>query len=124
MKGTPAEGRVHAKTGSIAYVRALSGYVQTADDEWMQFVILANNFAGKVTTADVDRITEQAVNCLGLGRAPASTLRWKAALTDLAPRRYRYHVVFRGRSAVESGLFLLDRFLCWCELRGWIYFTG
>ena len=34
------------------------------DDEWMQFVILANNFAGKVTTADVDRITEQAVNLL------------------------------------------------------------
>jgi len=64
MKGTPAEGRVHAKTGTIAYVRALSGYAQTADDEWVQFVILANNFAGKVTTADVDRVTEQAVNLL------------------------------------------------------------
>ena len=64
MKGTPAEGRVHAKTGSIAYVRALSGYVRTTDDQWLQFVILANNFAGKVTTADVDRITEQAVNLL------------------------------------------------------------
>jgi D-alanyl-D-alanine carboxypeptidase/D-alanyl-D-alanine-endopeptidase (penicillin-binding protein 4) len=64
MKGTPAQGRVHAKTGTIAYVRALSGYAQTADDEWVQFVILANNFAGKVTAADVDRITEQAVNLL------------------------------------------------------------
>ncbi len=64
MKGTPAEGRVHAKTGSIAYVRALSGYAQTVDGNWIQFVILANNFAGKVTTADVDRITEQAVNLL------------------------------------------------------------
>ena len=64
MKGTPAEGRVHAKTGTIAYVRALSGYAQTADGDWMQFVILANNFAGKVTAADVDRVTEQAVNLL------------------------------------------------------------
>jgi len=64
MKGTPAEGRVHAKTGSIAYVRALSGYGHTADDQWLQFVILANNFAGKVTAADVDRITDQAVNLL------------------------------------------------------------
>lgn len=64
MKGTPAEGRVHAKTGSLAYVRTLSGYARTADDQWLQFVILANNFAGKVTTADVDRITEQAVNLL------------------------------------------------------------
>lgn len=64
MKGTPAEGRVHAKTGSIAYVRALSGYVHTADDQWLQFVILANNFAGKVTAADVDRITDQAVTLL------------------------------------------------------------
>jgi serine-type D-Ala-D-Ala carboxypeptidase/endopeptidase (penicillin-binding protein 4) len=64
MKGTPAEGRVHAKTGSIAYVRALSGYAPDADGEWLQFVVLANNFAGKVTTADVDRITDEAVNLL------------------------------------------------------------
>jgi serine-type D-Ala-D-Ala carboxypeptidase/endopeptidase (penicillin-binding protein 4) len=64
MKGTVAEGRVHAKTGTIAYVRALSGYARTADDEWVQFTILANNFAGNVTTAEVDRISEQAVNLL------------------------------------------------------------
>lgn len=25
-------------------------------------------------------------------------------------------------AAVVIGLFLIDRFLCWCELRGWIYY--
>ena len=25
-------------------------------------------------------------------------------------------------AAVVLGLFLLDRFLCWCELRGWIVY--
>ncbi len=25
-------------------------------------------------------------------------------------------------AATVLGLFLLDRFLCWCELRGWIYY--
>jgi D-alanyl-D-alanine carboxypeptidase/D-alanyl-D-alanine-endopeptidase (penicillin-binding protein 4) len=73
MKGTPAEGRVHAKTGTIAYVRALSGYVRTAGDGWMQFAILANNFAGNVTTADVDRIAEQAVTLLASSPAAAGT---------------------------------------------------
>ena len=61
MRGSRAEGRVRAKTGSIAYVRALSGYVPAADNAWVQFVIVANNFAGPVTNADVDRITEEAV---------------------------------------------------------------
>ena len=64
MKGTPAEGRVHAKTGSLAYVRTLAGYARTADDRWVQFAILANNFAGSTTPADVDRITEAVVNRL------------------------------------------------------------
>jgi D-alanyl-D-alanine carboxypeptidase/D-alanyl-D-alanine-endopeptidase (penicillin-binding protein 4) len=71
MRGSRAEGRVRAKTGSIAYVRALSGYVQTAGGAWLQFVILANNFAGPVTNADVDRITEEAVGRLvdvGMGK--------------------------------------------------------
>jgi D-alanyl-D-alanine carboxypeptidase/D-alanyl-D-alanine-endopeptidase (penicillin-binding protein 4) len=61
MRGSRAEGRVRAKTGSLAYVRALSGYVQTTGGAWLQFVILANNFAGPVTSADVDRITEEAL---------------------------------------------------------------
>jgi PBP4 family serine-type D-alanyl-D-alanine carboxypeptidase len=44
MKGTRAENNVHAKTGSIAYVRSLSGYVRTADGEMLVFPIIANNF--------------------------------------------------------------------------------
>jgi serine-type D-Ala-D-Ala carboxypeptidase/endopeptidase (penicillin-binding protein 4) len=44
MKGTAAEGRVRAKTGSMSNVRALAGYVSTADGEPAAFAILANNF--------------------------------------------------------------------------------
>jgi D-alanyl-D-alanine carboxypeptidase/D-alanyl-D-alanine-endopeptidase (penicillin-binding protein 4) len=43
FKGTSAEGRVHAKTGSIANVRALSGYVPAANGEQLLFVIVLNN---------------------------------------------------------------------------------
>jgi D-alanyl-D-alanine carboxypeptidase/D-alanyl-D-alanine-endopeptidase (penicillin-binding protein 4) len=44
IKGTPAEGNVHAKTGSIASARSLSGYVTTADGERLIFSILCNNW--------------------------------------------------------------------------------
>ena len=44
MKGTPAEARVWAKTGSMFNIRALSGYVLTADDEPLAFSFLANNY--------------------------------------------------------------------------------
>jgi len=40
---TPAAGRIHAKTGSLAHVNALSGYAQRRDGSWVAFSILVNN---------------------------------------------------------------------------------
>jgi serine-type D-Ala-D-Ala carboxypeptidase/endopeptidase (penicillin-binding protein 4) len=51
--GTRAAKNVRAKTGSIANVRALSGYVTTLDGEPFVFSILANNFTVPQATIDV-----------------------------------------------------------------------
>ena len=60
MKGTLAEGNVHAKTGSLTKARSISGYVTTADGERLIFSILANNFTapGSSVTHVADQIAE------------------------------------------------------------------
>ena len=62
MKKTRAEGNATAKTGSIANVRCLSGYVHTRDGEVLAFSILANNFAAPAST--VTWIADLAVETL------------------------------------------------------------
>lgn len=44
MRGTPAENNVHAKTGSILGVSALSGYVTAADGRELVFSVVFNDF--------------------------------------------------------------------------------
>ncbi len=46
MRGTTAEGNLRAKTGTLSGVTALSGYVRTADGEWLAFSILMQNSPG------------------------------------------------------------------------------
>ncbi|KOX25931.1 D-alanyl-D-alanine carboxypeptidase [Saccharothrix sp. NRRL B-16348] len=43
MRGTPAEGNVRAKTGTLTGVSALSGYVTTADGTPLVFAMISNN---------------------------------------------------------------------------------
>lgn len=44
MKGTPAEGNMRAKTGTLEFVRSLSGYITSADSEQLVFSLLSNHF--------------------------------------------------------------------------------
>jgi D-alanyl-D-alanine carboxypeptidase/D-alanyl-D-alanine-endopeptidase (penicillin-binding protein 4) len=62
MQNTRAEGNAVAKTGSIANVRTLSGYVKTRDGETLAFSILANSFA--IPASTVTWIADLAVETL------------------------------------------------------------
>lgn len=44
MVGTPAQNNLHGKTGSLEFVRSLSGYVDTADGGRLIFSFLSNHF--------------------------------------------------------------------------------
>lgn len=44
LKGTAAEGRLRAKSGSLGAARAYAGYVDRADGQQLAFAIMVNNF--------------------------------------------------------------------------------
>ena len=56
MKGTPAQGNVHAKTGTVDRSHALSGYVTTTDGHMLLFSFQANNYT--VPNAQVERVQD------------------------------------------------------------------
>ena len=62
MKNTRADGNALAKTGSIANVRTLSGYVRTRDGETLAFSMLANSFT--IPPPTVNWIADLAVETL------------------------------------------------------------
>jgi D-alanyl-D-alanine carboxypeptidase/D-alanyl-D-alanine-endopeptidase (penicillin-binding protein 4) len=65
-RGSPAAGRVWAKTGSIANCRALSGYLETVEGDTLTFVLIANNFTAPNRAAEYlqDLICERLVTGL------------------------------------------------------------
>lgn len=62
MRRSRAEGNAVAKTGSIANVRALSGFVKARNGETLVFAILANDFV--IPSATVNWIADLAVEIL------------------------------------------------------------
>ena len=52
LTGTPAAGRVHAKSGSMSNVRGLTGIVETTSGEPLAFAFLSNGF--DVRGAEID----------------------------------------------------------------------
>ena len=56
MRGTPAQGNVHAKTGFVDKARSLSGYVTTADGRMLVFSFLCNNWT--TPTSDVEHVQD------------------------------------------------------------------
>jgi D-alanyl-D-alanine carboxypeptidase/D-alanyl-D-alanine-endopeptidase (penicillin-binding protein 4) len=60
MKGTAADGNARIKTGSLTNVRAMAGYVRTADGDTLAFTLIANNFenSSNVISAAFDAIVD------------------------------------------------------------------
>jgi D-alanyl-D-alanine carboxypeptidase/D-alanyl-D-alanine-endopeptidase (penicillin-binding protein 4) len=42
FKGIPGAERIHAKTGSLSHVNALSGYIETRRHNWLAFSVMIN----------------------------------------------------------------------------------
>ncbi len=59
FRGTPLEGRLHAKTGTLSGVRALSGYVPGPDGRPLVFSILLNHHTR--SARDADRVVDAAL---------------------------------------------------------------
>jgi D-alanyl-D-alanine carboxypeptidase/D-alanyl-D-alanine-endopeptidase (penicillin-binding protein 4) len=68
MKGTPAEGTVRAKTGTMSNVRALAGYAITRDGEHLAFAAIVNNFEGTGAQAN-DALDTIAARLAGFSRS-------------------------------------------------------
>jgi D-alanyl-D-alanine carboxypeptidase/D-alanyl-D-alanine-endopeptidase (penicillin-binding protein 4) len=64
FKGIAGAQRVHAKTGSLAHVNALSGYIETRRHAWLAFSIMINGTVGHDTEVRtfIDRLCALLLN--------------------------------------------------------------
>jgi D-alanyl-D-alanine carboxypeptidase/D-alanyl-D-alanine-endopeptidase (penicillin-binding protein 4) len=56
MRNTPAANNMHAKTGTIEFVRSLSGYITDADNDRLIFSFLSNHFV--VPVSQISRVQD------------------------------------------------------------------
>lgn len=66
FRGGPAEGRVHAKTGTVTDASALSGYISSAAGTPLSFVIMCNHYI--IPTSQVRAAQDQVVELLATYR--------------------------------------------------------
>jgi D-alanyl-D-alanine carboxypeptidase/D-alanyl-D-alanine-endopeptidase (penicillin-binding protein 4) len=59
MRGTALEGKVEAKTGTIANVRSLSGFLETKSGQHIVFSMIVNHYT--TPSAQVDAVVERAL---------------------------------------------------------------
>lgn len=88
MKGTVAEGRIHAKTGSVEHVRTLSGFADTPGGRRLIFSFLGNNQGGKnheatdalnaLCIAMIEEFDKPAVSAAVHGAAASTAVKSKA----------------------------------------------
>jgi D-alanyl-D-alanine carboxypeptidase/D-alanyl-D-alanine-endopeptidase (penicillin-binding protein 4) len=64
MRDTPAMANVHAKTGSMTYVRCMVGYVTTASGEHLVFAIMLNNYVQEADEPSPSRNLDAIVELL------------------------------------------------------------
>jgi len=57
FEGQPAAARIHAKTGSLSHVSALSGYVEREASPARVFSIMVNNY--NCPTSEIRRVIDK-----------------------------------------------------------------
>lgn len=75
FKGTPAEGNLRAKTGTLRWANSLSGYVTTARGERLAFAVMLNRAvapAGRSVREEVDAVGEMLARFEGRSGSPAN----------------------------------------------------
>ena len=104
MDGTPAAGRLRAKTGTLDGVVALSGYVQNGAGKVLAFAILVNDSPGRsgvVRAVDAVGAALAASGAPPAGAAVATAVRPTSAdaPADLAQRLRTYYALGRAADA-------------------------